>query len=118
MMLCVLSWCGERRISSCLVQRVDTCNFNLARRETGLSPPINIITDRSKAVLLFWIIYVVSVLFLCFRARLLMDALWLSHSIGILGQVWFLIVSIPDRCPLSYFVSYTMYISFLIISPL
>ena len=25
--------------------------------------------------------------------------------IGILGQVWYLIVSIPDLCPLSYFVS-------------
>ena len=37
-------------------------------------------TDRSKAVLLLWIIYVISVLFLfCFRARLFIDALW-SHA--------------------------------------
>ena len=52
--------------------------------------------------------------------RLFIDALlspagkgltsWLSFvmsncdvSIGILGQVWCLIVSIPDLCPLSYF---------------
>ena len=29
----------------------------------------------------------------------------LSLSHGILGQVWRLIVSIPDLCPLSYFVT-------------
>ena len=35
-----------------------------------------VFTDRSKAVLLLWIIYVISVLFLlCFRARLFIDAL-------------------------------------------
>ena len=58
---------------------------------------------------------------LCFRACLLIDALWspvgkgltswLSFGmfiasccfpIGILGQVWYLIVSIPDLCSLSY----------------
>ena len=45
--------------------------------ETGLSPPVNIFTDRPKAVLHLWIIYVISVLFLlCFRARLFIDALW------------------------------------------
>ena len=27
------------------------------------------------------------------------------YSIGILGQVWYLIVSIPDLCTLTYFVS-------------
>ena len=36
-----------------------------------------IFTDRSKAVLLLWIICVISVLFLlCFRVRLFIDALW------------------------------------------
>ena len=41
----------------------------LARRETGLSLLQNIFTDRSNAVLLLWIISVISVLFLfCFRA--------------------------------------------------
>ena len=54
----------------------------------------------------------------CFRARLFIAALWspagkgltswLSFAmsnceVGILGQVWCLIVSIPDVCPLSYF---------------
>ena len=47
------------------------------RRETGLSPPVKyIFTDRFKAVLLLWIIYVISVLFLlCFGAHLFIDAL-------------------------------------------
>ena len=56
-------------------------------------------------------------------ARLLIDALWspiekgltpwlsfvmsncvfVTFQCGILGQVWYLIVSIPDICPLSYF---------------
>ena len=30
----------------------------MARRETGLSPPVIYFTDRSKAVLLLWIFYV------------------------------------------------------------
>ena len=63
--------------------------------------------------------------FLCIRARLFINALWspagkgltswlsfvmsnllrsCQFPIGILGQVWCLIVSIPDLCPLSYFV--------------
>ena len=49
----------------------------LVRHETGLSPPVIIFTDRSKAVLLLWIIYVISVLFLLrFCARLFIGALW------------------------------------------
>ena len=55
---------------------------------------------------------------LCFHARLFVDALWspawkgltswlsfvISYcNVGILGQVWCLIVSIPDLCSLSYF---------------
>ena len=70
-----------------------------------------------------WIIYVIFVLFLlCFHVRLFIDALrspagkwlasWLSFvmsncevvPMGILGQFWCLIVSIPDLCPLSYIV--------------
>ena len=47
----------------------------LARSETGLSPQV--FTDGSKAVLLLWIIYVISVLFLlCFRGHMFIDALW------------------------------------------
>ena len=59
---------------------------------------------------------------LCLCARLFICALWspagtgltswlsfvvsnceLSLSIGILGQVWYLIVWIPDHCTLTYF---------------
>ena len=44
--------------------------------ETGLRPPVKHLTDRSKAVLLLWIIHVISFLFLlCFRVRLFIDAL-------------------------------------------
>ena len=83
------------------------------RRETGLSPPVKYFTDRSKAVLLLWIIYVISVLFTrCLRACLFIDALWSPagkgltswfFTIGILGQVWCVIVSIPDLCLFSDF---------------
>ena len=95
--------------------------MRLARRETGLNLPVKYFTDRSKAVLLLWIIYVNIVLYLlCFCERLFIDALWsppgkglaswlsfvmsncYHFPIGILGQVWCLIVSIPDLCRLSY----------------
>ena len=36
------------------------------RRETGLSPPVKYFTDRSKAVLLFWIFYVFVVACVCY----------------------------------------------------
>ena len=70
------------------------------------------------------LIYVISVsCLLCFRKRLFIDALWsptwkgltswlsfvMSNCVfvifpcGILGQAWYLIVSIPDFCPLFYF---------------
>ena len=64
-------------------------------------------------------IFVISVAcLLCFCARLFIVALWSPAGKGliswlsfvmskcefvILGQVWYLIVSIPDICPLSYF---------------
>ena len=61
---------------------------------------------------------------LCLCARLLIDALWspagigltswlsfvvsncefIHFPIGVLGQVWYLIVSISDLCTLTYFV--------------
>ena len=60
----------------------------------------------------------ISVLFLlCFRKRLFIDALWSPAGKGLtswfsfvmsncevvnLGQVWYLIVLIPDLCPLSF----------------
>ena len=58
-------------------------------------------------------------LLLCFHARLFVIAMWSAAGkgltswllfvmsncdVGILGQVWCLIVSIPDLCPLFYFV--------------
>ena len=50
-----------------------------------------IFTDRSKAVLLLWIIYVIPVLFLlCFRARLFIDVLWLPAGKGLTSWLLFL----------------------------
>ena len=101
----------------------------LSGRETGLSPPVRYFTDRSKAVLLLWIIYVISVLFLlCFRVCLFIDVLWppagnvltswlsfvmsncevVNFHFDVLGQVWCLIASIPDSCPLSYYNKYSL----------
>ena len=88
------------------------------------------------AGLLLWIIYVISVLFLLyFRARLFIDALWSPAWKGLTswpsivmsdcevviffhwypGQVWCLIVSIPDLClfltqyTILIFISYDVY---------
>ena len=83
-------------------------------------------------MILLRIIYVISVLYLlCFSCVYLLmpcghllgkawplahvyDALlWSCHfPIGILGQVWCLVVSIPDLCPLSHFdVAISLYLS-------
>ena len=87
---------------------------------TGLSPPVKYFTDRSKAVLLLWIFYgFFSVLcLLCLCMRLFICALWSPAGKGltswlsfvmsncpidILGQVWNLILSIPDLCTPTYF---------------
>ena len=62
----------------------------LARRETSLSPPVKHFNDRSKAVLLLWIIYVISVLFLlCFCARLFINALWSAAGKGLTSWLSF-----------------------------
>ena len=62
---------------------------------TGLSPPGNIFTDRSKAVLLLWIIYVISVLFLlCFRARLFIDVLWSPAGKGLTSWLSFVVSTV------------------------
>ena len=62
--------------------------MRLARHEIGLSPPVKYFIVRSKAVLLLWIIYVISVLYLlCFRARLFIDALWSPTGKGLTS--WF-----------------------------
>ena len=78
----------------------------------------NIFTDCSGVVLLLWIICVICVFcFSCFRvcsfllcghlprrwlaSRLLFvmfDCVFVAFPCDILGQVWYLIVTIPDRC--------------------
>ena len=88
------------------------------RRETGLSPPVNYFTDRFKPALLCYLCLVFDML-----SRLFIAALWspawkvltywllfvmsncdfVTFPSGILGQLWYLIVWIPDLCRLSYF---------------
>ena len=77
-------------------------------------------TDRSKAVLLLWIICVIYVLYfscdyvcsllpcghLLGKGWPLGSCLWcvfVTFPCGIMGQVWYLIASIPEFCRLSYF---------------
>ena len=95
-----------------------------------LSLPVKYFTDRSKAALLLWIFYVFSLSCVCMllwasvymclvvtcweRTDLLALVcgvqLWVCHfPIGILGQVWYLIVSILDLCTLTYFEFYYIY---------
>ena len=90
-----------------------------SQRISVLSTPIKYFTDRSKAVLLLWIFFYCLVfamplytsVYMCLvvtcweRADLLALVcgvlLWVCYyPIGILGQVWYLIVSIPDLCTL------------------
>ena len=60
------------------------------RRETALRPPVIYFTDCFKAVLLLWIIYVISVLFLlCFLGRLFIDALWSPAGKGLTSWLSF-----------------------------
>ena len=64
--------------------------MGLARHETGLSPPVKYFSDCPKAVLLLWIIYVISVLFLlCFCMRLFIDALWSFEGKGLTSWLSF-----------------------------
>ena len=56
-------------------------------------------TVRSKAVLLLWIIHVISVLFfLCFRARLFIDALRSSAGKGLTSWLSFAISFVDHSC--------------------
>ena len=64
--------------------------MKLARCEMGLSHPVKYFTDCSKAVLLLYIIYVISVLFLlCFCARLFIDVLWSPAGKGLISWLSF-----------------------------
>ena len=86
-------------------------------------PSSKYFTDRSKAVLLLWIFYVIVLSCVCYvfvcvclyvlcghllgkgwpLGSRLWCLLWVCHfPIGILGQTWYLIVSIPDFCTLTY----------------
>ena len=88
-----------------------------------LKPPSNCLTDRTKAVLHLWIRFVISVLCLsnclvCFLQPCdhLLGKDWpallycmyfflcfVTFPYGVLGQVLYLIVSIPNMCLLPYF---------------
>ena len=61
-------------------------------RENGLSPPVKYFTDRSKAVLLLWIFYVFSVLYLlCLYERLFICALWSHAGKGLTSWLLFVV---------------------------
>ena len=79
-----------------------------------LTPSSNYTTDRSKAELLSWIIFVICLFiaalwspaekgltswFSCMCCFLVL----VTFPYGVLGQVWHLIVWIPDICLLPYF---------------
>ena len=91
--------------------------------------PVKYFTDRSKAVLLLWNFYVFVLSCVCYvfvrvclyvLCGLLVEKgwplgsrlwclLWFCHfPIGILGQMWYLIVSIPDLCTLTYFIHFIL----------
>ena len=95
-----------------------------------LKPSSNFLTDRSKAVLILWnnfiicglrlfwsYLYVLSVsCSLVVTCWVMADRLALLYVMfscvldtcryGVLGQVWYLIVSNPDLCLLIYFLEY------------
>ena len=91
------------------------------RRETGLSPPLKYLTDRSKAVLLLWIFYVFSVLcLLCLCARLFICALWSPAGKGLTSWLSFVVYNCEFvTFPLVSWVRCgTWFIWFLIFAPL
>ena len=50
----------------CVLIHTSKLRARLVHRQTGLSHAVKHFTDRSKAVLLLWIVYVISVLFFIF----------------------------------------------------
>ena len=84
-------------------------------RKSCYKPPWKYFTDRSKAVLFLWIICVINVLcFSCFCVCSLLPCghllgegwplgyCFVTFQCGILGHVWYFIISIPDLCHFSY----------------
>ena len=87
-------------------------------------PPNNFLTDRSMTLLLLWILFLLFVFRVCLSYCLVWALQPCSHLLGkgwrldslvcdaflcfftfpyaTLGQVWYLIVSIPDLCLLAY----------------
>ena len=109
---------------------ISEIRVRLALSETTLSTPVKYFTDRSKAVLLLRIIYVISVLFLlCFCARLSIDAL--TSPAGKVLSLWCLIVKLSlshwypgsgmvldfiDSCSMSIFFSIRVRVHLLLLS--
>ena len=59
-------------------------------RQTGLIHPVNIFTDRSKAVPLLWInLSYFCLVLLCFHARLFVDAWWSPAGKGLAAWLSF-----------------------------
>ena len=96
--------------------------------QTCLSPQVIFFTDRSKAVLLLWIFFAVvfcvyhavlsvhsSLVVTCWERADLLDLLYVMFSCaffitfpcGVLDQVWYLIVLLPDLCLVPYFANNT-----------
>ena len=104
--ICSGRWCNDK-LGVFHANQTSMCfdlHLNLGwvwRCETVLSPPVKYFTDRFKAVLLLWIIYVISVLFLlCFRARLFKLLMPCGHLLGkglhvpLGSRLWCLIVKL------------------------
>ena len=108
----VIYWCRKTMLQS----RV----FNIANMVPSkmLKPFSNFLTNHSKAVLLLWSLFVIgvschtvlyvpsSLVVTCWERTDLLAFLCVMFScFFVLGQVWYLIVSIPDLCLLPYFLT-------------
>ena len=122
--ICFWRWCIDK-LAVFHVNQTSMClnpHLNLGwgwRCEIGLFPRVKYFSDRSKGVLLLWIICAFCVLcFSCFCVCSLLPCGYLLGKGWPLGscwwcllyfcyfpmrQVWFLIASFPDLCLLSYF---------------
>ena len=75
---------GHSKIDNTKVLSTSELKVRLVPPKIDLSPPVKYFTDHSKAVLLLWIIYVISeLILLCFRAPLFINALWSPAGKGL-----------------------------------